>query len=133
VRPHEIEEGRMSRVDRAVSRASRHLAGGEVLVASAMGVEEEGRRRRVVLLTDRRLLVTSLRTDAPTELPLDGTRIHHDPGELRLTVTNGERELVVRDVDAADAQHLAGTLGQRQRRGAGRSRAPVPNVRIISR
>jgi hypothetical protein len=121
----------VSRSDRAVRRARRHLADGEGIVATALGIEADGRRRHVVLLTDRRLLVSNLRTDPPVQLDPDGTRGEFDPTGDLLTLRDDDRELVLRGVEPVSARQLLGLLGQR-RPGHRLGEDEPGNVRIVS-
>jgi hypothetical protein len=108
----------VSRSDRAIRRARRHLADGEGIVATAFGIEADGRRRHLVLLTDRRLLVANLRTDAPRELDPDGTTGEFDPTGDLLTLRDSAQEVVLRGVAPVAARQLIAQLGQRRPRPA---------------
>jgi hypothetical protein len=104
----------LSWADRAVRRARPHLGDDEGIVAMALGIEADGRRRQLVLLTDRRLLVVGLRSDPPTPLDPDGTRGSFDPTGDLLTLRDGEDELLLRDVDPAAGRRLLALLDQRR-------------------
>lgn len=119
------------RTDHAVRRARRHLADGEVVIASALGTEADGRRRRVVLLTDQRLLVAGLRADPPVELALDGCTGAYEPGGGLLTLRQGETEIVLREVERGAAGRVVELLAQRRPRPEGAQVGRVPHVRIV--
>lgn len=106
----------MRRADRAVSRAVAHLGRDETLVASAVGYEHEGRRRQVVLLTDRRILVVDLRKRAALEAGLDATSATFDRNGGRLTLEQeGMTRTVVRDVEPEIAEQIVELLLVRRR------------------
>lgn len=101
----------MSRADRAVYRTLRHLQPDETLMASTVGYENEGRRRQVVLLTDRRIIVTGLRSDPHAELPLKASSASFEPDPPRLVLHQGtEAQAVVRDVEATAARQIVALL-----------------------
>jgi hypothetical protein len=121
----------MSWSDRAVRRARQHLADDEGIVATALGIEADGRRRQLVLLTDRRLLVAGLRSAPPRAMDPDATRGAFDPlGDL-LTLRAGDDEVLLRGVDRAAAQRLLVLL--EQRRPAASPASDLPStVRIVT-
>lgn len=101
----------MSRTDRAVYRTLRHLAANETLLASAVGYEDEGRRRQVVLLTNQRVLVTGLRHDPPVELPVAAASAAFEPDPPRLTLyQHAEAKVRVRDIEADAARQVVAVL-----------------------
>ncbi len=101
----------MSRIDRAVRHACHHhLAPDEALIASALGTEAEGRRRQVVLVTDKRVLIAGLRAHPPIALPRQGCTAGFDPTGNVLTLANGGQEVVLRDVDVDTAGRMARLL-----------------------
>lgn len=106
----------MSRTDRAVQRALRNLVQGETLIASAVGYENEGRRRQIVLLTDRRVVVAGLRDDSPVvEFAPAVTAATFDPYGARLIFRQDKQpELVVRDVEMAAARQIVTLLEDRR-------------------
>jgi hypothetical protein len=121
----------MSWSDRAVRRARQHLADDEGIVATALGIEADGRRRQLVLLTDRRLVIAGLRSAPPRTMDPDGVRGDFDPtGEL-LTLHDGDDEVVLRGVDRGTAQRLLALLQQRHRTSSPAADAPG-TVRIVT-
>jgi len=68
-------------------------------MASAVAIEDDGRRRQVLVVTDHRVLVTGLRGDASVEFPLDGSTCDYRRTGGRLTLRHDGRELTVRGVD----------------------------------
>lgn len=121
----------MTRADRAVRRASSQLADGESLVASAAGIEADGRRRAAVLVTDRRVLVVWLRGAAPEELSLeDATARRSDPGDL-LTVAGPGLEVALRAVERSAADQVVAVLEEHRPRAEAPYAEKVPHVRIL--
>jgi hypothetical protein len=116
-------------IERAIRRARRHLADDEGIVATAPGLEADGRRRQVVLLTDRRLLVVAVRGGAPLELDPDGTRTSFDTVGKLLTLVDGEDEVVLRNVDLRAGRQLLALLALRRPPGIDRDRPGT--VRIV--
>lgn len=106
----------MSRVDRAVRRVRQHLDGTEALVASAWGVEADGRRARVVVVTDRRVLV-GWRRPAPPDVLAPAPSVSWDTREGLLTLEDGDVTVRLRDVDRREGQQVVDLL---------RHRAPRP-------
>lgn len=101
----------MNRIDRAVARALAHLRDGEVLVTSTVGYEDEGRRRQVVLVTDRRVVVAGSRSEPSVDLVLAGTTATYDPQGGRLLLERaGEVRAVVRAVEATAARQVVSVL-----------------------
>lgn len=118
----------MSRVDQLVRRARRHLDGGEALLASAVGVEDGGRRRRVVLVTDRRVVVAWTRPSPPVLLPHGcQAQYEHD----RLVLTTDDVEVAVTAVDPRDARQVIALLSQRRGQPLSERIGPAFHVRII--
>jgi hypothetical protein len=115
---------------RAVRRARTALAADEGIVAAATGRESDGRRRLLVLLTDRRVLVTSLRGAAARQLDPDTTHAAFDPTGALLTLSGDGDEVVLRDVDARAAQQLVRLLEARRPRDAARDARPG-TVRLV--
>jgi hypothetical protein len=115
---------------RAVRQARAALAPDEGIVAAATGREADGRRRLLVLLTDRRLLVTSLRGGEPRVLDPDRTRAELDPTGALLTLRGPGHEVVVRDTDPHAAQQLERLLAARRPGGVRRDARPG-TVRLV--
>jgi hypothetical protein len=121
----------MSRVDGSVRRVERYLDGDEIVLASCGGREESGRRRRVLVVTSDRVLVTWVRGDPPDEFDLDGASCAHDPRQATLTLRQDDREVMLRDVDEAGARVVVQLLAD-HRRWAPRAPAPrVHRVRLV--
>lgn len=102
----------MSRVDRAVRRVRQHLEGDEALLASAWGVEAEGRRARVVVVTDRRVLV-GWRRPAPPDVLAPSATATWEPREGLLTLADGDTTLQLRDVDGREGRQVVQLLEHR--------------------
>jgi hypothetical protein len=116
-------------IERAIRRARPHLAWDEGIVATAVGLEADGRRRQVVLLTDRRLLVVAVRGGTPLELDPDGTRSSFDTVGKLLTLVDGADEVVLRNVDVRAGRQLLALLALRRPRGLDPDRPGT--VRIV--
>jgi hypothetical protein len=121
----------MSWSDRAVRRARQHLADDEGIVATALGIEADGRRRQLVLLTDRRLVIAGLRSTPPRTMDPDAAQGAFDPTGDLLTLQDGEDEVVLRGVDRAAAQRLLVLLEQRRPGSSPASETPG-TVRIVT-
>jgi hypothetical protein len=119
----------MSRVDQLVRRARRHLDGGEALLASAVGVEHEGRRRRVVLVTDRRVIVAWTRPSPPVVLP-HSCRARHEHD--RLILTSDDVDITLDAIDPQDARQVVALLSRRHGQPLSDRMGPAFHVRIIS-
>lgn len=92
-------------------RAGRHLRADETLIASAVGLEPDGRRRQVVMVTDRRLLVAAVDGTPALELGLETASAIFDAVGRRLTLRQGqELRAVLRHVEPADAAQIVATL-----------------------
>ena len=113
----------MSRLDRAMHEAREHFAVDEVPVVCVLGREAEGRRRRLVVLTDRRLLVVGRGTEPLIELSADLARPTYDLTVGTLRLEDPERTVTVREVEPGPAALLADLLSWR--RGA-----PAPARRL---
>jgi hypothetical protein len=124
------QEVSMRRTDRAVRRASQHLAAGEALITSAIGLEAEGRRRQVVLLTDRRVLLVGFRGEEPVVLPREGCVGEYDTIGGLLSIWQGDQQLQIRDVDGDVAARLM-TLLRRHRSTLGRRAGSYRHVRVL--
>ncbi len=99
----------MSRVDRAVRRVRQHLHHNEYLQASAWGVEADGRRARVVVVTDHRVVVGWRRPTPPEELTL-ATVATYDRAEGLLTLVDGDTTVRLRDVDVREGRQVVALL-----------------------
>ena len=121
----------MSRSDRAVQRASHHLAPGEALVASTLGREAAGRRRQVVLLTDRRLLLVGLRGEPPRALLREGCTAEYDTVGGVLTVRQGDGRLEIRDVKADSAARMITLLRRHRSTLLRRDVSSLRRVRLV--
>lgn len=110
----------MVRITGCMRRVERHLEAEETVFASLGGREADGRRRCVVVLTDRRVLIAWLRGGPPEELPLSGSTVcrYEQPGSL-LTLRQGDHEVLLRDVEEGAARVLMQLLRHR--------RPPKPN------
>lgn len=122
----------MSRADRTVHRATHQLAPDESLVASAAGIEADGRRRGAVLVTDRRVLVVWKRGAETHELSLDdATAQRSHPGEL-LTVAGPGLEVALRAVEPEAADQVVAVLTEHRPRAAQPYAEKVAHVRILA-
>ena len=99
----------MSRVDRAVRRVRQHLAPNEYLQASAWGFEADGRRARVVVVTDHRVVVGWRRPAPPEELTL-ATVATYDRHEGLLTLVDGDTTVRLRGVEAREGCQVVALL-----------------------
>lgn len=120
----------MSRVDRAVRRARQHLDRHEVLLVSAWGVEAEGRRARVVVVTDQRVIVGWRRPTAPDILSQATTATFERTGGL-LTLTDGDVQLRLRDVDPREGQQVVALLDRQHDRPLAERIGDPFHVRIL--
>lgn len=121
----------MGFLDRGVRRAFRHLD-DEVVVASLVGREGDGRRRRFVVVTERRVLVGSPRGERPVDLGLDGVTARFErPGRL-LTLRQGDVEIVLRDVEEVAARALVEVITMRRRSEPGQGTSGRGVVRIVA-
>lgn len=85
-------------------------------MASAMALEEDGRRRQVVVITDRRVLITGLRGGTSVDFPLDGSMCRYQRIGGRLTFGHEDRELTVREVDELSSRNVQTLLDARATR-----------------
>jgi hypothetical protein len=81
-----------------------------------MALEEEGRRRQVVVVTDRRVLITGLRGETSVDFPLDGSTCHYQRAGGRLTFGHEDRELTVREIDGLAGRNIQTLLEARATR-----------------
>lgn len=121
----------MSRVDRAVRRARQHLDPGEVLLVSAWGVEAEGRRARVVVVTDRRVIVGWRRPGQPDVLSVS-TTASFDHAQHMLTLTDGDTVVGLRDVDPREGHQVVHLLDRAHTRPLAERLGGGNHVRILS-
>jgi hypothetical protein len=120
----------MGRDDRGVHRARRWLEAGELVLASASGREPDGRRRRIVLLTERRIVVAWHRGGPAVELGYAATAGRYER-DGRLVLVAGGEEHVLREVDAHVARTIVSLITTRRSLA---ERAPVeshPVLRIV--
>lgn len=118
--------------DRLIRRAMTHLAPGEGLMASLLGFEHEGRRRHVVLATDRRVLIASVRPAPPTELGYpELVEVDAADGALVMTTTTGEQHVVERVTEPRRLALMVELLRGRAGEPAGHHRPAPAKVRIL--
>lgn len=122
----------MSRIDRTVQRARRHLAADEVVMSAALGFEVDGRRRQLLLLTDRRVVLVGLRGEVPEVLAATDACASFDRVGGILTVAGSGGELVLRGVDQAAAERLERLLARHRSRLATRATRDLHHIRIVS-
>lgn len=122
----------MALVDRGVRRLLRHLDDNEAVVASLTGVESDGRRRRLVIVTERRILVGWVRGDPPLELNLDGAKCRYDDQGALLTLEQGEHEMVLRSVDELAGRALADLVANHRSAAATAASRSSPAMRIVA-
>lgn len=121
----------MSRLDRAVRRVRQHLEADEGLLASAFGLEAEGRRHRVVVVTDRRVVVGWRRGAVPDVLGMTTTGTY-DRAEGRLELTDGDHVVVLREVDRPEAERVLRVLGRRHDRPLPERLGDGSHIRIVA-
>lgn len=121
----------MGRVDRAVRRARQHLDRDEALLASAWGVEADGRRARVVVVTDRRVVVGWQRPATPDVLAATATATFDRRGGI-LELQDGDTVVRLRDVDPREGQQVVGLLERRPDRPLSERIGSPFHVRVIS-
>lgn len=85
-----------------------------MLLASAEGVEDEGRRHRVVVVTDRRVLVLWARSNEVDEFPRRGCTADHDRRRSRLSIGTPDERIVLRDVAPGAADQVADLVARGQ-------------------
>lgn len=114
--PLQEDEQGMSRTDRAVYRALRHLAPDETLLTSAVGVENDGRRRQIVLVSNRRVIVAGLRHEPKVASTLTATSATFEPAGARLILERDEKtQAVVRNIEPAAARQIVALLAEHRR------------------
>lgn len=121
----------MSRLDRAVRRVRQHLDRDEGLLASAAGVEDDGRRLRVVVVTDRRVVV-GWRRGAPPDMLGMTTTGTYDRTEGRLELVDGDQVVALRQVDRHEAERVLRVLGRRHARPLPERLGPGHHIRIVA-
>lgn len=121
------------RDDHGVQRAWRQLDAGEVVLTSAVGIEADGRRRRIVLLTDRRIVIVWRRGGPPLVLGYAGATCGYDRRGGLLTLVSGDDEVVLRDVEEAVGRTVVSLVTSRREVAARAPRTdPPPTVRIVA-
>lgn len=120
----------MSRVDRAVRRTRQHLDRNEALLVSAWGVEADGRRARIVVVTDRRVLV-AWRRPAPPQLLSPATTAVYDRAEGRLTLVDGDEVVRLRGVDPREGQQVVALLDRQHDRPLSERIGDPFHVRVL--
>lgn len=120
----------MSRIDRAVRRARRHLDGDEALLVSAWGVEAEGRRHRVVVVTDQRVIVAWRRSIPPDVLSPSTVATYDRPNGL-LTLTDGDTVVRLCAVEPREGRQVVALLDRRHDRPLAERLGSPFHVRVI--
>ena len=120
----------MSRLDRAVRRVRQHLDRYEYLLASAWGVEADGRRARVVVVTDQRVVVGWRRPSPPDVLSASTTAIY-DRAEGRLTLLDGDTTVRLRDVDPREGRQVVALLDRAHERPLAERMGDPFHVRVL--
>jgi hypothetical protein len=120
----------MARTDRGVRRARRHLTANETVLASVIALEDAGRRRQVVVITDQRVLVTGMRGESSLEFPLEGSTCCYQRAGGRLTLRSDGQELVVREVDEVAGRTIVELLAARATRRSAQEAVRFGRVRI---
>jgi hypothetical protein len=105
----------VARVDGSVRRVERYLATDEFVLASFGGREAGGRRRRVLVVTSDRVLVTWARGDAPEEFDLGGVACRYDVRDATFVLRQGDREVVLGEVAEMAARVVVQLLEQHHR------------------
>lgn len=101
------------------------------MLASAAGCEPDGRRRQVVLLTDRRLLIAAVRGGTPTELGVDTTSASYETDRALLVLeADGQPVAMVRDVEVTAASQIMRLLGDQHSLPGRATTDEVKHVRI---
>ena len=118
--------------DRAIRRAMNHLGPSEGLMASLLGYEEGGRRRHVVLATDRRVLIAPVRPSPPVELGYTQLLAAEAvDGALVLTTVEGDQHIVERVTEPRRLALMVELLRGRAGEPAGHHRPAPKKVRIL--
>lgn len=122
----------MSRVDRAVRRVRQHMEADEVLLGSAWGMEPDGRRARVVVVTDRRVVVGWRRPSQPEVLTTSTTATYERPGG-HLTLVDGDTVVRLQGVDPREGRQVVELLDRRSDRPLVERLGDPFHVRIVER
>lgn len=118
--------------DRVVRRAVDRLGPAEGLVASLLGYEEGGRRRQVVLATDRRVVIEPVRPSPHTDIGYaELATVTAVDGALVLTLTDGSQHVVERVTEPRRLDLMVELLRGRLGEPAGHHRPAPPKVRIL--
>lgn len=120
----------MSRIDRAVRRVRQHLDDNETLLVSAWGIEADGRRHRVVVVTDRRVLVAGRRPGPPESLSASASA-SYDRVEGLLVLTDGDTVVRLRAVEPREGRQVVQLLDRRHDRPLAERLGPPFHVRVI--
>lgn len=120
----------MSLLDRVVRDTRRELAPMEGLIGCVQGYELGGRRRLVVVATDRRVFLVAPRRGTPVRLDyadIDDVSMASDDGGMILTITtaDGSTHDVCRIEDTHALQLLVELVSARS------SADPVPQERPV--
>ena len=119
------------RPHRHVARAQRHLDPGEPVLASAVGRELAGRRGRVVLVTNTRVVVAWTRAAPSEELSLLDCTATYDSGMRILTLDDGATLLSIGDVDPHAARSVVECLAHHDRPPVVERIGPPFHVRLV--
>lgn len=122
----------MSRIDRAVRRVRQHLDDNETLLVSAWGIEADGRRHRVVVVTDRRVLVAGRRPGPPESLSASASA-SYDRVEGLLVLTDGDTVARLRAVEPREGRQVVQLLDRRHDRPLAERLGSPFHVRVIPR
>lgn len=120
----------MSSIDRAVRRARQHLDDTETLLVSAWGIEAEGRRRRVVVVTEQRVLVAWRRPGSPEVLSAS-TSATYDRRDGLLVLTDGDTVVRLRAVEPREGRQVVQLLDRRHERPLAERIGSPFHVRVI--
>lgn len=120
----------MSRIDRAVRRVREHLDRNEALLVSAWGIEAEGRRHRVVVVTDQRVLVAWRRPAGPQVLSAT-TSATYDRLDGLLVLTDGDTVVRLRAVDPREGRQVVQLLDRRHERPLAERLGSPFHVRVL--
>lgn len=102
-------------------------------MGSLVGYEQGGRRRRVVLATDRRIVIAPTRPAPPLEISYEElSDVSGADGTLALVAQDGERTLVERIADETALHLVVDLLRGHAGVPAGHHAPRPPKVRIVS-
>jgi hypothetical protein len=116
------------RVDGSVRRLERYLGTDEFVLASFGGREAGGRRRRVLVVTSDRVLITWVRGDVPEEFDLGGVVCRYEARDATFTLRQGDREVALQEVDEMAARVVVQLLEQHHRWAP---RPASPTMRVV--